>query len=102
MSNLSFWDSVSTTDPQYTSAQNQGGRKSTSINGQYMIKKATEAFGMCGLYWGYDIIEERFDDGEEIYKPDGNGGFDIVGKNVNHTIKLRLWFEIDGKKRRGF
>lgn len=98
MSNLKFWDSVSKTDEAYTKSSNQNGHNSTSINGHYMIKKATEAFGICGIGWGYDIVEERFDDGEEVYKKNENGGFDVVGNNVNHTIKLRLWFELDGKR----
>lgn len=96
MENLKFWNSVSTTDKSYTQSSNNGGRRSTSINGQYMIMKATEAFGMCGIGWGYEVIEERLTDGEEVYR-NNDGVFEVVGCAVNHTIKLRLWFKKDGE-----
>lgn len=84
--NLSLWEKVSTTDPAYTKAFNQGF-SGTSINSTYLIMQATEQWGMIGLGWGYDIAEERIDNGGPVYNNDG----EILGHIQTHTIKLCLW-----------
>lgn len=55
--NLDFWNSVQTTDPNFTKEVGFG-RKFTSINAQYQIRELTRAFGKIGLGWG--IKDERF------------------------------------------
>lgn len=84
--NLKLWDAVSRTDPAYTKAFNQGF-SGTSINSTYLVMKATQQWGMIGLDWGYDIVEERIDNGAPVY--DANG--EILGHIQTHTIKLCLW-----------
>jgi len=86
MSNLDLWDKVSITDPAYTKNFNQGF-SGTSINSTYLIKQATEHWGMIGLDWGYDIAEERVDTGGPVYNDSG----EILGHIQTHTIKLCLW-----------
>ena len=56
-SNLSFWDSVQTTDPNFTKEVGFG-RKFTSINAQYQVREMTRAFGRIGQRWG--ISAEQF------------------------------------------
>ena len=65
--------------------QVEGGQKITSINGQHMIKKATEVFGPVGIGWGWTVVEERFDKGGEIRKDTG----EVIGNEVGHTQRLR-------------
>lgn len=97
MENLKVWESVKTTDLAYTKESKNGGYKSTSINGHYMVMKATELFGVCGIGWGYEVLEERFNDGEEILRLT-NEKTEVIGHCVNHTLKLRLWFKHEGEK----
>lgn len=86
MGNLNLWKAVSKTDPAYTKAFNQGF-SGTSINSTYLVMKATEQWGMIGLGWGYDIIEERIDTGAPVY----NKELEILGHVQTHTIRLSLW-----------
>ncbi|MND14259.1 exonuclease VIII [compost metagenome] len=104
--NLALWKRVFKTDERFTKAftQNGGG---TSINGTYLTMIATREFGMKGIGWGVDIIEERFDNGAPITRktqgsennqaweviPDGNGGL-LTEKH--HIIKIRLWYLVNG------
>lgn len=106
--NMNIWKSVEKTDPSYTKAftQNGGG---TAINGTYTEMRATEIFGPKGIGWGVKVIEERFDKGAPIFQkvkdsagveisqviPDGAGG---VVCEVNHTVRITLWFIQDGQR----
>lgn len=87
MNNLKIWEKVQETDPKYTK-KDFGGF--TSINGIYLVKKATEVFGPLGLGWGYDILEERYDDGIGFVVKDVG-----VVMSKTHTIKLELWYKQD-------
>lgn len=91
--NLAIWNAVKTTDARFTKDGNQDGRKVTSINHIGMLEKATELWGPIGIGWGYDIVEERDDQG----KPNWNGEV-MVGHDITHTLRLRLWYELDGKR----
>lgn len=95
--NMQIWDKVSTTDTRYTKAAEVGGQKITSLNGAAMIMKATEVFGPVGIGFGWSIIEERFDEGSEMVSGEGDKRL-VLGRELNHTIKIRFWFELDGKR----
>ena len=64
--NTRIWDQVNTTDPdatkKYTGA---GGFKGTAIRPTYLMRKATEIFGPCGEGWGWNVLEDRFDEGAD-------------------------------------
>lgn len=62
-----------------------------------MIMKATEIFGPVGIGFGWSIIEERFDEGSEMVSGEGDKRL-VLGRELNHTIKIRFWFEMDGKR----
>ena len=87
MKHMDIWDFAEQTDPKYTKPDNYSGF--TTINGTYLIKKATELFGPMGLGWGFDIIEERYDEGVPFNIKD-------VGliTSKSHTIKLELWYKV--------
>ena len=93
MSNLDLWKSVEETAPGYTKTGDLDGRKVTSINGTYMVKRATEAFGPIGQGWGYEIEDESFQPGAPITK-DGA----VIGNAIMHTLKVRLWYMRGDKK----
>ncbi|MFA4102284.1 hypothetical protein OQJ40_09010 [Serratia nevei] len=105
--NLGIWNRVYKTDAKFTkSFSNNGG--GTSINGTYMVMQATKVFGPQGINWGIEIIEERFDNGAPILRPvrqqDGSTIQEIIPNGaggylceVNHTVKIRLWYKHGGK-----
>ena len=57
ISNLSLWESVETTDPEFTTKVNQRGGF-TAIGAQYQIKNATELFGPFGH--GFGVKDESY------------------------------------------
>lgn len=87
--NMTVWSSAKKTDPSATKVNSQGGRQSTSINGYWMIQKATELWGPIGSAWGYEILEERFDDGAPIIDKESKA---VLCNTVVHTIKIGLFY----------
>lgn len=95
-SNLAIWQQVEETERSATKTSNFDGREITSINATYMVKQATKMFGPIGIGWGYEIVEERIDNGPPIYK-DG----EILGHEMEHTLRLKFWY-MSGDKRGEF
>lgn len=95
--NMKIWDLVSTTDTKYTKDAKVGGQNITSLNGTAMIMKATEVFGPAGFGFGWTVLEERFDKGAEIFVGEGDKRASL-GFELNHTVKIMFWAEIDGKR----
>ncbi|WP_333609467.1 hypothetical protein [Arsukibacterium sp.] len=94
MSNLTIWKAVEQTAASATKLANLGGRPVTSINSIYMVKRATEIFGPVGDGWGYDIVEERFDQAAPIFITNEQTKVrEMVCHEIMHTIKLRLWYK---------
>lgn len=91
MSNLKLWKSVSETDPKHTkSFKGPGGFSGTSLNATAMVQKATELWGPLGKGWGYEILEDRIDQGPPIIDQETKTP---TGAHLSvHTIKLRLWW----------
>ena len=56
--NMSLWNSVCTTDPQYTQKVVYGKRKFTAIGAQYQLMEATKVFGPFGT--GFGVSDEKF------------------------------------------
>jgi hypothetical protein len=95
--NLSIWRQVSKTDASATKTANLGGRQQTSIDGYWMIQKATEVFGPVGIGWGYEVLEDRWDEGAPfLVKPEASEPVTVTGKT--HSLKLRLWYKLDGER----
>ncbi|SDQ68069.1 hypothetical protein SAMN05216487_3238 [Pseudomonas sp. UC 17F4] len=95
--NMRIWDQVDKTDTRFTKSAEVGGQKITSLNGTAMIMKATEIFGPVGIGFGWSVMEERFDEGSEMVSGEGDKRL-VLGRELNHTIKIRFWFELDGKR----
>ena len=77
--NLSFWESVQTTDPNFTKEVGFG-RKFTSINAQYQVREITRAFGKVGQGWG--IKNEQF--------------YTLNGIDGLICYQAVLWYRVDG------
>lgn len=95
--NMKVWNQVEKTDPQYTKAAKVGGQNITSLSGTAMIMKATEVFGPAGIGFGWNVIEERFDQGAEIISGEGDKRLSL-GFELNHTVKILFWFKLDGER----
>ena len=60
MTNTALWDSVCKTDPSHTKKFTKGGGFSgTAIRPFYLMHKATETFGVCGIGWGWNELENK-------------------------------------------
>ena len=68
-SNMELWQSVETTDPNYTKKVNQRGGF-TAIGAQYQLMRATETFGPMGKGWGVkgEHIQKWEDVGLAVYQ----------------------------------
>jgi hypothetical protein len=95
--NMQIWNKVQKTDTSYTKKAEVGGQKITSLNGTAMIMKATEIFGPVGIGFGWTVVEERFDKGSEMVMGEGDKRV-VLGVELNHTIKIKFWYELDGKR----
>lgn len=86
---VALWNSLEKTDPSHTKDfSGKGGFSGTSINGTYIIKKLTEAFGPCGRGWKFVIENESFVDGHLI--PETNDRCKV------HVIRGHLEYLQDG------
>lgn len=95
--NMSIWDKVQTTDTRFTKDAKVGGQQITSLNGTAMVMKATEVFGPAGIGFGWNVVEERFDKGAEMFSGEGDKRVSL-GHELNHTVKITFWFVLDGKR----
>ena len=93
---MKLWQGAMKTDPSYTKEYSgAGGYSGTSINGHYMVMRATEAFGPIGIGWGYEVLEERYDTGHPLlFDAEGNETL----RSMTHVLKLKLWYMM-GEKR---
>ena len=95
--NMQIWNQVEKTDTRFTKKAKVNGQDITSLSGTAMVMKATELFGPVGIGWGWKIIEERFDEGHEIYIGEGEKR-SCIGREIGHTLKIALWFTQDGQR----
>ena len=80
--NMKVYDAVRTV-PITAKKDIKGGRMSgkTDINPMWRIKSLTEQFGMCGIGWKYEILEERLEP---------------AGEQVAAFVKINLYVKVDG------
>ena len=91
---MELWNAVAVTNPNFVKGfTRSGGFSGTAINATYQAQKATETFGPCGIGWGIDILEERYQDGAPLIQ-DGA----VVGKEVIHVLRVKLWYVYEGKR----
>lgn len=89
MSNLDLWNLVEKTPPSETKPISGKAYKGTSPKPHYLVHKATETFGPCGIGWGFEIVDEKLLDGA-LLAPDF---FERI-----HMARVRVWYEWKGKR----
>ena len=81
---MKLWDSVCVTDPAAVKPITGKQYKGNSPKPYWIIQRATETFGPCGIGWGIEVVSERFErfgDTESL-----------------HIALVRVWYELDGKR----
>lgn len=82
--NMTLWKSVCVTDPAAVKPITGKQYKGNSPKPYWIIQRATEVFGPCGIGWGIEVVKERFErfgDTESL-----------------HVAQVLVWYVIDGKK----
>lgn len=95
--NMAIWSRVEKTDTKYTKKADVNGQKITSLNGTAMIMEATRLFGPAGIGFGWKVLEERFDDGMEIFVGEADKRVSL-GWTKNHTVRILFWFMLEGQR----
>lgn len=86
--NLALWNLVEKTDPAHTKSITGKSYKGNSPKPHWIIRKATETFGPCGIGWGF-TIDERVECGAML----SDGNFDRL-----HVAKVKVWYQWNGKR----
>lgn len=82
--NLALWKAVETTDPKHVKTITGKSYSGNSPKPHYLIHKATEAFGPCGIGWGFSIVDERMEEG--------------AGGERMHIARVRVWYKWNGER----
>ena len=82
--NMKFWESVKKTDPKRVKQITGKQYKGNSPQPYYLVERMTDSFGMCGIGWGVNIINERM---ERLSETD-----------VLHVAVVELWYVHESKK----
>ncbi|MEN3978218.1 hypothetical protein [Acinetobacter sp. CWB-B33] len=83
-SNMDLWNSISITDPSKVKPITGKSYKGSSPQPYWLVKRATETFGPCGLGWGIEIVQQGF----QQCNPE----------TMMHYATVRIWYMQDGKK----
>ena len=86
--NLKLWHQVEKTPIEHTKNITGKSYKGTSPKPHYLVQKATETFGPCGIGWGFSV-EERIESGAMI----ADGFFEKM-----HIAKVKVWYKWDGER----
>ena len=84
MSNLDLWNAVEKTPTTQVKAITGKSYQGTSPKPHYLVHKATETFGPCGIGWGFCIVDERIEDG--------------AGGERMSIARVKVWYEWGGKR----
>ncbi len=77
--NLALWTAVEKTDPKHVKAITGKSYQGNSPKPHYLVHKATETFGPCGIGWGFTILDERIEDGAD-------------GERMS-VARVRVWYK---------
>jgi hypothetical protein len=81
--NKEFWERVKKTDPKRVKPITGKQYKGNSPQPYYMVERMTEEFGMCGIGWGINILNERMER--------------LTENDVLHVAVVELWYVHEGK-----
>lgn len=84
-----LWNEALYLDPAFTKTFNRpGGFSGRGTNATYLVRRATETFGPCGIGWGWDVLADRYEDGHDILTSDGA----VIGRVKTHVVRIKLWY----------
>lgn len=84
MENMKLWRSVCVTDPSAVKPITGKQYRGNSPKPYWVIQRATETFGPCGIGWGIQVISERFE---------------RFGESESlHIAQVQVWYMLDGKR----
>lgn len=83
-SNTALWKAAFVTDPTAVKPITGKQYKGSSPKPYWLTQRATEIFGPCGIGWGLEVVNERF---ERLTETD-----------VLHVALIRVWYEYEGKR----
>lgn len=83
MDNMKLWNTVCVTDPKAVKPITGKQYKGNSPKPYWVIQRATEVFGPCGLGWGVQILSERFE---------------RFGDEALHIAHVKVWYMQDDKR----
>jgi len=86
--NMKLWELVEKTPIDQTKKITGKSYSGTSPKPHYLVQKATETFGPCGIGWGF-TVEERVELGA-MYEP---GDFERM-----HVAKVKVWYKWNGER----
>lgn len=81
---MELWRSVCTTAPHAVKAITGKQYKGNSPKPYWLIQRATETFGPCGIAWGVTVVNERFER--------------LTDTDVLHVALVRVWYVQDGQR----
>jgi hypothetical protein len=98
--NMNIWNRNKSIDSRYTKQATVSGQKITSFSLQSVTMMATAEFGPFGKGWGYEVEQERFDEGAIIQDAvtHENGDTQPMIKEITHTLIIRFWYVLDDEK----
>jgi hypothetical protein len=84
MDNKKLWLEVCVTAPHAVKPITGKQYKGNSPKPYWIIERATEVFGPCGIGWGLEVLDERFERFGEV--------------ESLHIARVQVWYMLDGKK----
>lgn len=84
MENKDLWRRVFKTDPKAVKPITGKQYSGNSPKPYWIVERLTEEFGPCGIGWGFEIINERFERFND--------------SDTLHIAAVRFWYMLDDKK----
>lgn len=81
---MSLWQEVFTTDPAAVKPITGKAYSGNSPKPYWLVQRATEVFGPCGIGWGLEVVNERFER--------------LTDTDVLHVALVRVWYLFGNKR----
>lgn len=82
--NKELWSRAFTTDPKAVKAITGKQYKGNSPKPYWIVERLTDEFGPCGIGWGFQILNERFERFSDT--------------DTLHIAAVRFWYVLDGQR----
>lgn len=79
---IDYWNMVETTDPGFTKQITGRNYRGTSPNVTYLIRKATEVYGLCGHGFGWTVVDEQYIQGAK---------YESGNTELLHVVRINFW-----------